>query len=429
MANYDSENYTLEDIHSAFKCHAISWKYDFQEADDLKENVSNLIMEPLVLRYRAMQKLMIEIKLADPKYRHIESRCSRYSWEKICDQIWAAHRWYKKGNGHRYDLDAVAPRFYSEEDFPTFPQKFNSFSMENSQEESDGNEEPLDPHEPFDHLNEEPSFTEDINASSFIIQETNASSFIEEEPKSFFVNFAEPEGNECLQPSSDSVKFEYHHTTFKCEENETLNRGASTFSWTEHHSDPPLPVTDGKETVPNAIMVSMNDFSVDEPLYSHVSDPPDFNNCLTSAAEENQIYGNHNKHLFKHVSDPPDSNDWKTFDMKNVPMDGKNKKLLFKHVSDPPIVAMKITNFFKIVGNHLRWTDTKCMAKFWICSSCYYTPSNMYHRWKMKIGKNLLSKSNAKECLNPRNLMINFSKAIFGPSQSIKIVNAGRKFK
>ena len=71
MANYDSENYTLEDIHSAFKCHAISWKYDFQEADDLKENVSNLIMEPLVLRYRAMQKLMIEIKLADPKYRHI----------------------------------------------------------------------------------------------------------------------------------------------------------------------------------------------------------------------------------------------------------------------------------------------------------------------------------------------------------------------
>ena len=50
------ENYTLEEIQSAFMYHEKKWEYDYREIDSniSEEKIPDTVMEPLVLRYRVL---------------------------------------------------------------------------------------------------------------------------------------------------------------------------------------------------------------------------------------------------------------------------------------------------------------------------------------------------------------------------------------
>ena len=98
------------------------------------------------------------------------------------------------------------------------------------------------------------------------------------------------------------------------------------------------------------------------------------------------------KPLHAHVSDPPDAvNDYASYAAKslltalNVTVDEKLVKLLFPHKSDPPIVAMEAVNLLND-GINFGWMNTRCVVKFWLRLSRYYTPSSQFHRWRIKTG-------------------------------------------
>ena len=111
------ESNPLEEIIFAFEYHVELWKREFLKADSI-EKITDTIMEPLVLRYRVLQKLMINIKCVDQESYH-ESR----AWKRIGNDMWKAHDRYKKEHGQRYNVDMAASRVYQEEDFPIFPPK------------------------------------------------------------------------------------------------------------------------------------------------------------------------------------------------------------------------------------------------------------------------------------------------------------------
>ena len=92
----------------------------------------------------------------------------------------------------------------------------------------------------------------------------------------------------------------------------------------------------------------MNNFSANEPLHAHVSDPPDDPiDFAQFATKEIATDGNFDKHLFKHVSDPPEAlNDCVKIATKDASTDGKFSEHLFKHVSDPP--EAKVTTDVKL---------------------------------------------------------------------------------
>ena len=83
-------------------------------------------------------------------------------------------------------------------------------------------------------------------------------------------DFLKDEGNECVQTlqalADDKMQHKTTHERNFDEENVSPS-GASIFNWTEHHLDPPLTATDGKE---NGNVDSMKYFSFNEPLYSHI---------------------------------------------------------------------------------------------------------------------------------------------------------------
>ena len=75
-------------------------------------------------------------------------------------------------------------------------------------------------------------------------------------------------------------------------------------------------------------------------------------------------------------------------------MDEKLVKLLFPHKSDPPIVAMEAATLL-IDSDNFGWMNARCVVKFWLRQSCYYTPSSQFHRWRIKLVM-VLPKMNAK---------------------------------
>ena len=104
----------------------------------------------------------------------------------------------------------------------------------------------------------------------------------------------------------------------------------------------------------------MSNFSVDKPLHAHVSDPPDAVNDYATYAAKSLLTA------------------------LNVTVDEKLVKLLFPHKSDPPIVAMEAVNSLNDCIN-FGWMNTRCVVKFWLRQSCYYTPSSKFHRWRIKL--------------------------------------------
>ena len=111
------ESNTLEEILLAYEYHVEAWKREFLKVDS-KEKIADTNMEPLVLRYRVLQKLMINIKSVDKNFYHVSK-----VWKLIGDDMWRAHNRYKKEHGQRYNVDMAASRVYQEEDFPIFPPK------------------------------------------------------------------------------------------------------------------------------------------------------------------------------------------------------------------------------------------------------------------------------------------------------------------
>ena len=61
------ESNTLEEILLAYEYHVEAWKREFLKVDS-KEKIADTNMEPLVLRYRVLQKLMINIKSVDKNF-------------------------------------------------------------------------------------------------------------------------------------------------------------------------------------------------------------------------------------------------------------------------------------------------------------------------------------------------------------------------
>ena len=67
-------------------------------------------------------------------------------------------------------------------------------------------------------------------------------------------------------------------------------------------------VADVGETVSKVNEVALNNFSVDQPLHAHVSDPHKvLQDGVKSVAKNSKTHGNFGEHLFKHVSNPPEA--------------------------------------------------------------------------------------------------------------------------
>ena len=331
------ESNTLEEIILAFEYHVEAWKQEFLKADS-NEKIADTIMEPLVLRYRVLQKLMINIKSVDKNFYQV----SRV-WKLIGDDMWRAHNRYKKEHGQRYNVDMAASRVYQEEDFPIFPPKPTQ-SVENE--------------EPSDCL-----INEDQEHLRLLLEEQEQLRNSNEAPTSSFVySIAEDGGNECEKPFQASADVEMHHEPIheSIFNEENVSPSGASFDWIEHHSDPPIMISDGKENAPKVNVDSMSNFSVDKPLHAHVSDPPDAAN--DSATSEAKIFLTASK----------------------VIVDEKLAKLLFPHKSDPPIVAMEAATLL-IDSDNFGWMNARCVVRFWLRQSCYYTPSSQFHRWRIKL--------------------------------------------
>ena len=269
------ESNTLEEIIFAFEYHVEAWKREFHTANS-NEKISDTIMEPLVLRYRVLQKLMINIKCADQE-SYYESR----DWKRIGDDMWKAHDRYKKEHGQRYNVDMAASRVYQEEDFPIFPPKPT---------QSVKNQEPSDCP-----INEDHEHLRLLNEGQEQLCNLN------EAPTSSFVySIAENKGSECEQPVQALAEFKMHHESSH-ESNfneENLSPSGASKIWTEHNSDPPLMVADVGEIEPKVNEIAKNNSSVDEPEVLH--------DGVKYVTEDSLMKGNLSLHLFKHVSDPPE---------------------------------------------------------------------------------------------------------------------------
>ena len=131
-----------------------------------------------------------------------------------------------------------------------------------------------------------------------------------------------------------------------------------------HVSDPPEVLHDGVKYVANDSLMNGN-FSLH--LFKHVSDPPEGSNGGVKCAKENALIDrNFDEHLFKHVSDPPEA---------RMMMDVKSTKIAYPHKSDPPMddarkVALKATsNLDMNYDEHHSDPPEKALNEVKLCSN------------------------------------------------------------